>query len=68
METACAIEHTALETTHGSAARHHARLEPGFLASRYLHCGVMNMEVFLLLCWDELDDWVGACKHLLRLT
>jgi len=25
------------------------------------------MEVFLLL-WDEVDDWVGACKHMLRLT
>jgi len=25
------------------------------------------MEVFLLL-WDEMDDWVGACKHMLRLT
>jgi len=20
----------------------------------------------LLLLWDEMDDWVGACKHLLR--
>lgn len=19
---------------------------------------------FLLLWWDELDDWVGACRHL----
>jgi len=25
------------------------------------------MEVFLLL-WDEMDDWVGACRHMLRLT
>jgi len=23
------------------------------------------MEVFLLL-WDEMDDWVGACRHMLR--
>jgi len=27
----------------------------------------MTMEVFLLL-WDEMDDWVGACRHMLRLT
>jgi hypothetical protein len=27
----------------------------------------ITMEVFLLL-WDDLDDWVGACKHMLRLT
>jgi len=20
----------------------------------------------LLLLWDEMDDWVGACKHFLR--
>jgi hypothetical protein len=25
----------------------------------------MNMEVFLLF-WDEMDDWMGACRHLLR--
>jgi len=23
------------------------------------------VEVFLLL-WDEMDDWVGAARHLLR--
>jgi len=23
------------------------------------------VEVFLLI-WDEMDDWVGACRHLLR--
>jgi len=27
----------------------------------------MTMEVFLLL-WDEMDDWLGACRHMLRLT
>jgi hypothetical protein len=25
----------------------------------------ITVEVLLLL-WDEMDDWVGACKHLLR--
>ena len=30
-------------------------------------CDAITMEVFLLL-WDEMDDWVGACKHMLRLT
>jgi len=24
-----------------------------------------TLEVFLLL-WDEMDDWFGACRHLLR--
>jgi hypothetical protein len=24
-----------------------------------------TLEVFLLL-WDEMDDWLGACRHLLR--
>jgi hypothetical protein len=24
-----------------------------------------HMEVFLQL-WDEMDDWFGACRHLLR--
>jgi len=21
---------------------------------------------FLLLLWDEMDDWLGVCRHLLR--
>jgi len=44
----------------------HAGPGPGSLASPHLHCSsTITVEVFLLI-WDEMDDWVGACRHLLR--
>jgi len=27
--------------------------------------GMDRLEVFLLL-WDEMDDWLGAARHLIR--
>jgi hypothetical protein len=28
--------------------------------------GTHRVEVFLLL-WDEMDDWLGAARHLIRI-
>lgn len=43
----------------------HAVAPRRFLASPHLNDGSYLVEVFLLL-WDEMDDWVGAARHLLR--
>jgi hypothetical protein len=43
----------------------HSQLDANSLASRHLHRSTITVEV-LLLIWDEMDDLVGACKHMLR--
>jgi hypothetical protein len=52
------VPQVACEAAHGGR-------KAGALASPHLHCSTVTVEVFLLI-WDEMDDWVGACKHLLR--
>jgi hypothetical protein len=46
-------------------------LAHGSGAQRSLGCAPLALTLpktveFLLLLWDEMDDWLGVCRHLLR--
>ena len=52
------------QTRFGVVRRNTARCARAAYDTRQLH-EEARLEVLLLL-WDEVDDWIGAARHLLR--